>query len=135
MSDWNQQIINEFRANDGKVGGVFKDNTLLLLHTTGAKTGKEHVNPLVTYKDEDKFVVIASAGGATHHPDWYYNLRANPEVEVEYGTEKFHARAAETSEPERTRLYAGMEERMDSFKDYKKTANRVIPVLKLTRID
>lgn len=135
MSDWNQQIMNEFRANDGKVGGVFKDNTLLILHTTGAKTGKERENPLVTYEDGDQLVIIASAGGATSHPDWYHNLRANPIVEVEYGTEVFKARAEETSEPERTRLYEGMERRMDSFSDYKKTADRVIPVLKLTRLD
>ena len=134
MSDWNQKIIEEFRANDGKVGGVFADNTLLLLHTTGAKTGKERVNPLVTFEDNGHLVIIASKGGATSHPDWYFNLKAQPEVTVEYGTEEFKARAIETSEPERTELYSDMEARFDSFKEYKEKAGRVIPVLKLERL-
>ena len=135
MSNWNKQIIEEFRANDGKVGGIFANNTLLLLHTIGAKSGKERVNPLVTYEDDQRLVVIASAGGAPSHPDWYYNLRANPVVEVEYGTEKFEARAAETAEPERTRLYQGMEDRFASFSEYKVKAGRVIPVFTLTRLN
>ena len=134
MSDWNKNIIEEFRANDGKVGGRFANNTLLLLHTTGAKSGKEHVNPLVTYEDGGRLVVVASKGGAPSHPDWYYNLVANPEVTVEYGTEKFQARATVTSEPERTRLYEGMERRMASFTDYKLKAGRVIPVVTLSRL-
>ncbi|MGW8226642.1 MAG: nitroreductase family deazaflavin-dependent oxidoreductase [Anaerolineales bacterium] len=134
MSDWNKNIIEEFRANDGKVGGRFANNTLLLLHTTGAKSGKEHVNPLVTFEDGDRLVVVASKGGSPSHPDWYYNLVANPEVTVEYGTEKFQARATVTSEPERTRLYEGMERRMTSFTDYKLKAGRVIPVVTLSRL-
>ncbi len=134
MSDWNKNIIEEFRANDGKVGGRFANNTLLLLHTIGAKSGKEHVNPLVTFEDGGRLVIVASKGGAPSHPDWYYNLVANPEVTVEYGTEKFQARATVTSEPERTRLYEGMERRMASFTDYKLNAGRVIPVVTLSRL-
>lgn len=134
MSDWNKQIIEEFRANDGKVGGHFANTTLLLLHTVGAKSGKERVNPLVTFEDDGRLVVVASKGGATSHPDWYYNILANPVIEVEYGTEKFKARASETEEPERTELYERMEDELASFKDYKKTAGRVIPVLTLSRI-
>jgi deazaflavin-dependent oxidoreductase (nitroreductase family) len=135
MSDFNEQIIKEFRANDGKVGGRFADTTLLLMHTTGAKSGKEHVNPLVTFKDNGRLVVVASKGGAPSHPDWYYNILANPVVEVEYGTEKFKARASETEEPERTELYERMEDELASFKDYKKTAGRVIPVLTLSPLE
>lgn len=135
MSDWNQQIIEEFRANEGRVGGPFANNTLLLLHTTGAKSGRERVNPLVTFEDDGRLVVIASKGGATTHPDWYYNVVANPEVGVEYGTEEFNARAAVTEEPERTELYEKMESLLASFTEYKEKAGRVIPVITLTRAD
>ncbi|UCG25393.1 MAG: nitroreductase family deazaflavin-dependent oxidoreductase [Chloroflexota bacterium] len=134
MSDMNKQIIEEFRVNDGKVGGYFANNTLLLLHTTGAKSGKERVNPLVTFEDGDKLVVVASKGGAPSHPDWYYNIVANPLVNVEYGTEQFQARATVASEPERTRLYEQMERTFETFSEYKKKAGRVIPVVTLSRL-
>lgn len=133
MSDWNKKIIEEFRANEGKVGGRFANNRLLLLHTIGAKSGKERVNPLVTIEDGDRLVVVASKGGAPSHPDWYHNLVANPEVEIEYGTERFKARASVADEPERTRLYAQMEAAFDNFTEYKKVAGRVIPVIVLER--
>jgi deazaflavin-dependent oxidoreductase (nitroreductase family) len=134
MSDWNKKIIEEFRTNGGKVGGLYANNTLLLLHTTGAKSGKERVNPLVTFEDNDRLVVVASKGGAPSHPGWYYNLLANPEVSVEYGTEEFHARASVTSEPERTELYEKMESKFATFTEYKQKTNRVIPVVTLTRL-
>lgn len=134
MSDWNKQIIEEFRANDGKVGGPFANNTLLLLHTTGAKSGKERVNPLVTFEDGDRLVVVASKGGAPSHPDWYYNIVANPVVGVEYGTEEFQARATVTEEPERTELYEKMESHFAAFTEYKQKAGRVIPVVTLNRV-
>jgi deazaflavin-dependent oxidoreductase (nitroreductase family) len=134
MSDYNQQIIEEFRANQGKVGGRFANNTLLLLHTIGAKSGKERVNPLVAFEDGDRLVVVASKGGAPSHPDWYYNILANPMVEVEYGTEKFEAQATVTTEPERTRLYERMEGEFAAFSDYKEKAGRVIPVIILERL-
>lgn len=92
------------------------------------------MTPLVAYENGDRLVIIASKGGATSHPDWYYNLKANPIVGVEYGIEKFQARATETSEPERTRFYKVMETKMASFSEYKKTANRVIPVFTLSRL-
>lgn len=133
MSDMNQKVIEEFRANDGKVGGFFANNTLLLLHTTGAKSGKERINPLVTFEDGDRLVIIASKGGAPSHPDWYHNIVANPVVKVEYGTESFQAQAAVASEPERTRLYEIMETKMASFTEYKEKAGRVIPVVTLSR--
>ncbi len=134
MSDFNKKIIEEFRANDGKVSDHFANNTLLLLHTTGARSGKERVNPLVTFEDDGRLVVVASKGGAPSHPDWYHNVLANPVVEVEYGPEKFKARASVTEEPERTELYAKMEDQMASFSDYKVKAGRVIPVITLTRL-
>lgn len=134
VSDWNKKIIEEFRANDGKVGGPFANNTLLLLHTTGAKSGKERVNPLVTFEDGDRLVIVASKGGGPSNPDWYYNILANPDVTVEYGTEVFQARATVTSEPERTELYEKMESQMASFSEYKLKAGRVIPVVALSRL-
>ena len=134
MSDWNKQIIEEFRANEGKVGGMFANNTLLLLHTTGAKSGKERVNPLVTIEDGDRLVIVASKAGAPSNPDWYYNVVANPEVGVEYGTETFQARATVTSEPERTELYEKVANARDSFNDYKVQTTRVIPVVTLSRL-
>jgi deazaflavin-dependent oxidoreductase (nitroreductase family) len=132
MSDMNQKIIEEFRANEGKVGGFFANNTLLLLHTTGARSGKERVNPLATFEDGDRLVVVASKGGATSHPDWYHNILANPVVSVEYGTESFKAQATVTEEPERTRLYEIMETKLSSFTEYKEKAGRVIPVVTLS---
>lgn len=135
MSDFNQRVIEEFRANEGKVGGFFSNRLLLLLHTIGARSGKERVTPLVTLEDGDRLIVVASKGGAPTHPDWYHNLVANPEVEVEYGTERFKARATVAGEPERTALYEKMEAAYDFFTEYKQKAGRVIPVITLTRTE
>jgi len=134
MSDWNQQIIAEFRANEGKVGGPFANNTLLLLHTTGAKSGQERVNPLVTFEDGDRLVVAASKGGAPANPDWYYNIVANPLVSVEYGPEQFQAQATITSEPERTELYDELGNIFPGFVEYTKKTTRSIPIVTLSRI-
>lgn len=135
MSEWNKKIIEEFRANEGRVGSHFATNSLLLLHTTGAKSGQERVNPLVTLEDGDRLFVVASKRGAPSHPDWYYNIVANPVVEVEYGTEKFQARAKVTSEPERTELYEKMANEFGVFAEYKEKTTRVIPVITLTRLN
>ena len=132
--NWNQTIIDEFRANDGKVGGRFEGKTLLLLHTTGAKTGKKHVNPVAYVRDGEKYVVIASKGGAPDNPDWYYNIVAHPHLKVEVGTETFDVEAQVTEEPERTRLYNKMADMMDSFNDYRRKTDRVIPVFELTPV-
>jgi len=134
MNDWNKAIIEEFRANGGKVGGMFEGKPILLLHTTGAKSGKPHLNPVVYTTDGDKLVVIASKAGAPTHPDWYYNLVANPLVTVEVGTEQFQAQAAVVPEPDRTRLYKQMITVMDSFAEYEQKTTRVIPVIALTRV-
>ena len=137
MSDQNERnkrIIEDFRANEGKVGGYFENTPLLLLHTTGAKSGKERVNPVATIKDNGRLVIVASKGGASSHPDWYHNLVANPIVGVEYGTEEFKARATVTSEPERSELYEKMAEKNPGFKEYEKKTDRTIPVITLTRL-
>ncbi len=130
----NKKIIEEFRANDGKVGGPFAGRTLLLLHTKGAKSQQERINPVAYVADGDRLVVIASKGGAPTHPDWYYNVVANPLVTVEVGTEKFQVRATVAEEPERTRLYDKMVEMMPGFADYRRKTTRVIPVIVLTRV-
>lgn len=133
-NDWNKAIIAEFRANGGKVGGQFAGATLLLLHTTGAKSGQERVNPVVYTTDGDRLVVIASKAGAPTNPDWYHNLVANPEVTVEVNTEQFQAQATVAAEPERTRLYNQMAAAMPGFAEYQRKTTRVIPVVVLTRI-
>src|SRR5512138_1681824 len=99
-NDRNQGIITEFRANAGKVGGFFAGKSLLILHTVGKRTGQEHVTPVAYVRDGDRFVVIASKGGAPTHPDWYRNLCAHPLVTVEVGTESFQAQADVATEPE-----------------------------------
>lgn len=133
-NNWNQGIIDEFRANKGKVGGRYEGKTLLLLHTTGAKSNNPHINPAAYVKDGNRYVVIASKGGAPTNPDWYYNIVAHPSVTVEAGTEKFQAEAKVIrDEPERTRLYNKMADMMPSFNDYRQKTSRVIPVIVLER--
>jgi len=134
MSDFNKQIIEEFRANDGKVGGYFENSIVLLLHTIGAKSGQERLNPVVTIPDGDRHIIIASKAGADTHPAWYHNLVANPEVTVEVGTEKFAAKAIVTDEPERTELYEKMVAVNPGFDEYRKKTSRVIPVITLERL-
>lgn len=132
MSDFNQAVIAEFRANGGVVGGYFTGANMLLLHTTGARSGQARVSPLVYTRDGDRLVVVASKGGAPSNPDWYYNLLANPEVLVEVGTESIRARAtAVTEEPERSRLYALMVAHRDGFAAYEQQTSRTIPVVVL----
>ena len=132
-NDWNKQIIDEFRSNDGKVGGYFEAMTLLLLHTTGAKSGLPRINPVVTMPDGDRFVIMASKVGRPTNPDWYYNLIANPEVSVEVGTEKFEALATVVQEPERSELFAKMASMYPVYAEYQQKTTRIIPVIVLTR--
>ena len=133
-NNWNQANIAEFRANSGKIGGRFAGRTLLLLHTVGAKSGKERINPLAYAADGDRLVIIASKGGAPTNPDWYYNILAHPLVTLEVGTEQFQAQAAIASEPERTRLFNQMVEMAPGFAEYQQKTTRVIPVITLTRV-
>jgi deazaflavin-dependent oxidoreductase (nitroreductase family) len=134
VKDWNKKVIEEFRANDGKVGGPFANMTLLLLHTTGAKSGLPRVNPVAYMADDEKLVIIASKAGASSNPGWYYNLIANPEVCVEAGTEQFQALAAITQEPERTELFEKMATLYPGFAEYPRKTTRIIPVVTLTRL-
>jgi deazaflavin-dependent oxidoreductase (nitroreductase family) len=134
MNDWNKQVIDEFRANEGKVGGPFANMALLLLHTVGAKSGKPRINPVAYITDAGRYVIIASKGGAPTNPDWFHNLTANPEVGVEVGTEQFQARATVTEEPERTELYAKVAALYPNFADYAQRTDRAIPVITLTRL-
>ena len=131
FNDWNRKIIDEFRANEGKVGGMFDGKTLLLLHTKGAKSLQERINPVAYVRDGEKFVVVASKAGAPTNPDWYYNLVATPDLTVEVGTETFRVHAAVAEEPERTRLYNKMVEKMPGFDDYRRKTTREIPVIVL----
>jgi len=134
LNERNKRIIEEFRANDGRVGGNFEGKTLLLLHTTGAKSGQERINPLACVKDGNRLVVIASKGGSDTNPDWYYNVTAHPHITVEFGTEKFQAQATVADEPERTRLYDQMITVMPGFDGYRRKTARVIPVIVLTPV-
>ena len=135
VNDWNKKTIDEFRANGGKVGGPFEGKTLLLLHTKGAKSKAERINPVACVRDGERYVVIASKGGAPTNPDWYYNILADPNLMVEVGTEKFKVHAVAAEEPERTRLYNKMVEMMPGFADYQHKTTRVIPVIVLTRVE
>lgn len=135
LDDFNQKVINEFRANQGKVGGQYANRPLLLLTTTGAKSGKTYTHPLAYTKDGDRFVVIASFGGAPKNPSWYHNLVANPEVTVEVGSERFQAKATVATGEERQRLYDRQAEQMPAFAEYQKKTKRQIPVIVLTRMN
>ena len=135
MQAFNKGIIDEFRANDGKVGGMFAGAPMLLLTTTGAKSGQQRVNPLVFTRDRDRVVIIASYGGAPKNPAWFNNLTANPEVTVELpGGETFAARAVVASGEERDRLFNAQAELMPNFKEYQEKTSRLIPVVTLERI-
>lgn len=133
MSDWNRKIIEEFRANEGRVGEYFANMTLLLLHTTGAKSGINRLNPVAYTEDGDRLVIIASKGGADTDPDWYYNVVANPHVTIEVGAEKYDAIAIVAEEPERTRLYDQMAGQYPGFEEYRQKTSRVIPVITILK--
>jgi len=131
--DWNTKIIEEFRANDGKVGGQFQGAPLLLLHTTGAKSGAERVNPMMYLADGDRLVVFASKNGMPTNPDWYHNLKANPQVTLEVDGETYPAVATEVTGEERDRIFAEQVSRYPGFGEYQEKTTRVIPVITLSR--
>jgi deazaflavin-dependent oxidoreductase (nitroreductase family) len=131
----NQSVIEEFRANQGRVDGPLEKWPILLLTMIGAKTGRTLVRPVCYSRNGDQIVIIASRGGAPRNPPWYYNLVANPIVTVEVGTEKFRARAEQVFGSERTRLFSAAAELLPLFADYQNKTKREIPVLTLTRID
>ncbi|MEU3012266.1 nitroreductase family deazaflavin-dependent oxidoreductase [Nocardia asteroides] len=134
MSAFNDQVIAEFRANGGRVGGMFEGNEhMVIITTTGAKSGRAITNPLVYLPDGERIVLIASNGGADRHPAWYHNLVANPELTVELPTETFTAKAELVAEPERTALYDRMVELMPGFGEYREKTSRQIPVFAIHR--
>jgi deazaflavin-dependent oxidoreductase (nitroreductase family) len=131
--DWNRKIIEEFRANGGEVA-AFRRQPLLLLTHTGARTGTTRTNPLAYFADGDRYVIVASKGGAPTNPDWYHNLLANPMASVELGTETFDVTAEEASPEERERLWAMITDRNSAFAEYEGTTDRTIPVMILRRV-
>lgn len=135
QADFNSQIIEEFRANEGRVGGMFEGNTLLLLHHTGAKSGASYVNPLAYQADGGRYVIFASKGGAPVNPGWYYNLKASPDTTIEVGADTLAVRAEEATGEERERLFRTQVERIPQFGEYEQSAGgRVIPVMVLTPV-
>ena len=134
MSDFNQGVIEEFRANEGVVGGPFAGAPMILVTHKGAKSGIERTTPLVCSRDGDDVVIVASMGGAPTHPQWYHNMIANPEVGVEIGTDSYRAQVIEATGAERDRLFAAQAAIMPNFDEYQAKTSRVIPVLVLRRI-
>ncbi len=133
-NDWNRRVIEEFRANDGTVGGPFAGAPMVILHTIGAKSGQERVSPLIYYPDGERVVLVASKGGAPTNPDWYHNLRANPEVSIEIGTETKRMRARIPERAERDELFARIVALMPNFGQYQQNTDRVIPVVVLEQV-
>jgi deazaflavin-dependent oxidoreductase (nitroreductase family) len=133
--DFNTRIIEEFRANAGRVGGPFEGSTLLLLHTDGAKSGQHYVTPVVTVEDQGRYIIFASKAGAPHHPSWFHNLKANPNLHIEIGDRKLDVTAEEVTGAERDRLYKEQVERMPQFAEYQAATERVIPIVALVPKD
>ena len=133
MSDYNQQIIEEFRANAGRVGGSWAGRDLLLLTTTGRKSGNKHTTPMVYTRDGDRLLVYGSNSGEPKHPDWYLNLIADPQVVAEVGDERYDATAAPLAGAERDQEYAAQTKRVPTFGEYQEMTTRVIPVVALRR--
>lgn len=131
MSDWNQQIIDEFRSMGGRVSGPFEGKPLLLLHHRGAKTGVERVNPLMYRRERDAYVVFASKAGADTNPAWYHNLMANPECRIEVGIDEHAVVAREVHGDERHRLWEAQKAEFAQFADYERNTTREIPVIVL----
>jgi deazaflavin-dependent oxidoreductase (nitroreductase family) len=134
MSDWNTNVIDEFHANEGRVGGYFAGAPMILIHHVGAKSGTVRINPLVFFKQPDgSMLIVASKGGAPTNPDWYHNLKANPRFEVEVGTETFTVEAEELSPEERAKVWPQIVSERPGFGDYEQKTTRVMPVFRLRR--
>jgi deazaflavin-dependent oxidoreductase (nitroreductase family) len=133
-TDFNTSIIEEFHANCGDVGGPFENSPLLLLHHTGAKSGRARVNPLGYIADRDRYIIVASYGGSPTNPDWYHNLKAQPEVTIEVGTDTIDVVASEATGKERKRLFRAMARRAKQVVEYQRKTDRLIPVIVLTPV-
>jgi deazaflavin-dependent oxidoreductase (nitroreductase family) len=132
---FNQRTIAEFRANHGRVGGNFAGAPLLLLHTVGARSGQPRMNPMMYLADGGRYLVFASKAGSDSNPDWYWNLRANPDVTIEVGDETIAVHATELTGAERDEKYRIQSERFPGFAGYQQKTSRTIPVIALTRRD
>jgi deazaflavin-dependent oxidoreductase (nitroreductase family) len=132
-NDWNRKVIEEFRANAGKVGGYFEGAPMILVHHLGARTGTERVSPLVYLPDGEDMVIAATKGGAPTNPDWYHNLKAHPRITVEVGTEAFPVEATEVTGTERDELWRRLVEMRPGFAEYEEKTDRVFPMFRLTR--
>lgn len=131
MNEFNCQVIAEFRANGGKVGGPFQGAPMVLVHHTGARSGTERVTPLVYQALDRGYAVFASKGGAPDDPDWYHNLRANPDTEIEVGEEVLPVRARTAEDDERERIWEKQKRDFPSFAEYEANTDRTIPVVVL----
>ena len=131
MHDWNRQTIEAFRANKGQVGGMWEGRPLLLLTTTGAKSGQRRTSPVMYLREGDRLFIFASKGGAPTHPDWYHNLLAHPDVTVEIGDQTYQAIAKPVTGEERDQIYARWAERYPQFREYQEKTSRIIPVTEL----
>jgi len=131
MSNWNTAIIDEFRANEGRVGGNFEGAPMLLLHTVGARSGEPRVNPMVYRREGDAYIVFASKAGAPTNPDWYHNLVAHPDIEAEIGADTVTLTARVAEGEERERLWSAQKQVMPGFADYERKTSRQIPVVVL----
>jgi deazaflavin-dependent oxidoreductase (nitroreductase family) len=131
-ADFNAKVIDEFRANGGRVGGSFESMPILLLHHTGAKSGVQRINPLAYHEDGERYVIFASKGGAPANPAWYHNLKAHPDTTIEVGTQTLPVRASEATDGERDRLFNEQAERLPQFGEYAEKTSRTIPVIVLT---
>jgi deazaflavin-dependent oxidoreductase (nitroreductase family) len=130
-SPWNANVVAEFRKNHGKVGGNFEGAPLLLLHHIGARSGKPRINPVMYLKDGDRYLVFATKMGADTNPDWYHNLKAHPDIQIEVGDETVDVHAEEITGPEHDRHYARQASLYSGFAQYKRQTKRIIPVMAL----
>lgn len=134
MSAFNDRIIEEFRAGGGRVGHGFENTAMVLVHSVGAKSGTEYVNPLASFADGDDWLIVASAGGSPKHPGWFHNLLKNPYTVIEVGIETVPVTAVEVTGDEHASLYASIAARSSAFAEYQvKAGDRTIPIVRLTR--
>ena len=131
--DFNAHNIAEFRSNHGKVGGMFEGAPLLLLHTIGARSGQPRINPMMYLQDGERYLVFASKAGADTNPDWYYNLKAHPDTQIEVGDATIDVHAEEILGPERNVLFERQVALYPGFGDYQRQTTRIIPVVSLTK--
>lgn len=130
-NDFNAQIIREFRENGGKVGGPFEGSPMIILHTVGAKSGEEHVTPLVYFSYKERRYIIASAAGAPKNPAWYHNLKANPDVRIEIGDGNEDVTASEINGAGHAEVWSALVQAMPGFGDYQRNTTRTIPLMAL----